>query len=319
MGIYSSKTFQKQIRADIDRLKKTAHEWYRTKPDLWGLPTGLPALDKLTGGMPRDELVVLAGGPASGKTALAMQVVVNSAEWLKTNDQPFINLLISAEMSRAAVYRRTACSIAGITTQDLMRGNVTEEELTRHDEALEYLYSLPLLTLDAPGMTSEDVKNICNALIEEGLTIGTLAVDYIQQLYDDGANETLRVNQIVRNLVYCKTTTGCNLLALSQYSRAKLKEGRPPQPEDLLGSGNIERSADQIWAMHEPLVAPHEVTPGIVHKELYVLKNRNGPKGKVALDFIEAHTRFTDPTAAPDDEFEADFGTVPSLRVVAAG
>lgn len=324
MPIITADELRKQMKRDADKLARHAREWHRLKPTHWGYPTGLAQLDDLTGGLPRGEMVVLAGGPGSGKTSFAMQALISASE--RAIDHPeetppdTLHVFISAEMSRAAVMQRTACSRAGVGLTDLRRGHVSEEQLDAYERELEYLCGLPMLVIDsAEPFTSEDVKQVTSALLAEGLTVGSLAVDYLQQLNDEGSNDTIRINGMLRKLLYVKQQTECALLLLSQYSRGKLKEGREPTLEDLLGSGNIERSADQVWAIHDPQTAFAEVAPGVSRKEVFVLKNRNGRRGKAQLDFYEAQTMFVDPTMLSVADMDIVDGLyVPSHRIVDA-
>lgn len=297
---------RKDMERDARKLAKRAREWHRLKPTHWGFPTGLPQLDTLVGGMTTGKLIVLAGGPGSGKTSLAMQALIAAAEHTVTHPEEMsdntLHVFVSAEMSRVEVMQRTACSRAGINLDDLRRGLVADDQLDSYEQELTYLCGLPLLVVDsAEPFTAEDVRILVSSLLQEDLTLGVVAVDYLQQLNDEGANDTIRINGMLRKLIHVKQHSECCLLLLSQYSRGKLREKREPTMEDLLGSGNIERAADQIWAIHDPNNGFTEVAPGVVRKELFVLKNRSGRKHKpgdrpITLDFYEAQTLFVDPT-----------------------
>lgn len=308
MAIITSDELRKQMRRDADKLARRAREWHRLKPTHWGFPTGLPQLDDMTGGMVSGKLTILAGGPGSGKTSLAMQALIAAAEHTVAHPEETqpntLHVMVSAEMSRIDVLQRTASSRANVNLDDLRRGLVDEAQLDAYEAELAYLCGLPLLVVDsAEPFTAEDVRVLAITLMDEGIPVGVLAVDYLQQLNDEGANDTIRINGMLRKLIHVTKVTDCAMLLLSQYSRGKLKEKREPTMEDLLGSGNIERAADQIWALHDPNTSFTEVAPGVIRKELFVLKNRNGRKHKpgdrpISLDFYEAQTMFIDPTTA---------------------
>lgn len=323
---------RKQMVDDAKRLAVRAAEWYRLKPDYWGLPTGIPTLDEMTGGMPQGEMIVLAGGPGTGKTSLATQMAIEAS--LSLVDKPLpgndaINVFISAEMTRSQIMQRVGCGWAQINQSDLRRGQITAEQLAQYQDALEYLCSLPLLIVDGHDpLTSQDVRNVTEALMNEGLQMGVVVVDYLQQLGDEGMGVE-RINQMLRTLRAVISQTGCSMLLLSQYSRAKTaatdKQGRPvhrkPSMEDLLGSGNIERGADQIWALNEPAEGA-QLAPNVSRKHLYVLKNRNGKKHKstddpIDLDFYESQTLFLDPVDSSIDDADRIGGMyLPPLRLV---
>lgn len=323
----SSADLRKQMANDAKKLAAKAAEWYRTKPENWGLPTGVQSLDTMTGGLPQDEIIVLAGGPGAGKTSLATQMAIEASRHLIAHPLPgndTINVFISAEMSRAQVMQRVACAWAQVDQTDLRRGQITEQQLVDYQQALEVLCELPLLVVDS-GMelfTTEDIRQIVDAITGEGLQIGMLVVDYLQQLGDEGMGVE-RINNMLRGLRRVVHRSNCSMLLLSQYAREKLKEGRKPKMEDLLGSGNIERTADQIWALHDPSEDEGAVVaPGVSRKHLFVLKNRNGKKHKpgeypIFLDFYEAQTMFVDPTTVDVNDMDQTNGIyVPPVHLV---
>lgn len=322
----SSEGIRKQMVNDAKRLAAKAAEWYRTKPENWGLPTGIPSIDKMTGGMPQDEIIILAGPPGGGKTSLATQMAIEASLSLRDNPLPghdAINLFISAEMSRAQVMQRVACAWAQVDQSALRRGRITEQQLAGYQLALETLCGLPLLVADSGEelYTTEDIRLMVNALTDEGLQIGVLVVDYLQQLGDEGMGVE-RINSMLRALRRIVHRSNCSMLLLSQYTREGLKDGKKPTMETLLGSGNIERTADEIWALHDPAEGYGQVVPGVSRKHLFVLKNRNGPKHKpgddpIDLDFYEAQTTFVDPSVTDVEDMDQVNGLyVPKLRLV---
>lgn len=322
----SSKHLRQDMARDAKRLAAKAAEWYRTKPENWGLPTGIPTLDGMTGGLPQDEIIILAGPPGGGKTSLATGIAIDASVALRDHPLPgndSINLFISAEMSRAQVMQRVACAQAQIDQSDLRRGQITAQQLETYQHSLEVLCSLPLLVADSGVelFSSEDIRLTVNAIMDEGLQIGLLVIDYLQQLGDEGMGVE-RINGMLRRLRSIVHQSNCSMLLLSQYTREGLKDGKKPTMEALLGSGNIERTADQIWALHDPSEGYGMVAPGVSRKHLFVLKNRNGKRHKpgddpIDLDFYEAQTAFVDPTVADVEDADQVNGVyVPKLRLV---
>jgi replicative DNA helicase len=289
----TSADLKRMLNDDITRLKAASEKWYLDKPKVLGFPTGLPRLDTFTGGLVMDELTVLAGDPGDGKTSLMMQAVENTGLFYMQNNMPFVNLVVSAEMPKRLLVLRSACRMARVDSQELRRGNVTPSQLADFNKALEIVRGLPVLYLDHGGVTSLDVVNVVNMLQDEGIELGVIAIDYIQQLYDDGA-DTQRINGIMRNITRIKMDTGAAVLALSQYSLQHNKDRRPPQLGDLLGSGNIGRAADQAWLLHTPETSEQWQGEGAkaFSKDLFVRKNRNGRTGKLSLWYRPTLTQF---------------------------
>lgn len=295
-----------------DRLKAQTEAWVKNPPKdgVHGFPTGLQNIDLKVGGIPREEIVVVAGGPGSGKTAFLTQIMENASR----EEGDAVNLIISAEMSQRQLYLRSASRAAGLDSQKVRKGQLTAQEHRRFNYALDAIISLPLLVVDTPGITSEDVVTMVKMFRDEGLKVGIVGVDYVQLLADEGANGNMRLTGVMQRFVQLKNDAECSLMLLSQYSRRKEWEGRnargdmvdrPPQLSDLRDSGSIEQGADQVWMFHDPIPPDNEVH-GIPYdasvKLMYVRKNRNGPTGKAALWFLPEYTFFTD---ADDYSIEA--------------
>lgn len=285
-----------------DRLKQQTAEWVAKPPEdgVFGYRTGLQNIDLHFGGVPHEEIVVVAGGPGSGKTAFLTQIMESAAE----TSGDYVHLLISAEMGQRQLYLRSAARAAGLDSQEVRKGRLSKQEKARFDSCLDTLVSLPLIVVDTPGITSEDVVSMVSILIEEGLKVGIVGVDYVQQLFDEGQNSNLRLTAIMQRFMRLRNDTECSIVLLSQYSRRKEWEGRnqrgdavdrPPQLSDLRDSGSIEQGADQVWMFHDPLDSDvHGVSLDVSDKLLFVRKNRNGPRGKAKLWYLPTYTLFTD-------------------------
>lgn len=299
-----------QMLKNRDRLKKQTDEWRDKPPEdgVFGYRTGLQNIDIRFGGVPHEEIVVVAGGPGSGKTAFLTQVMESAAR--TTGDE--VHLLISAEMSQRQLYLRSASRLAGLDSQNVRKGKLTKREKDLFDFCLDSIVELPLLVVDTPGITSEDVVTMVGMLRDEGLKVGMVGVDYIQQLFDEGQNNNLRVTSIMQRFMHLRNDAECSLVLLSQYSRRKEWESRnakgdavdrPPQLSDLRDSGSIEQGADQVWMLHDPLDDKVVGVPfDASAKLLYVRKNRNGPRGKAELWYLPTYTMFVD---ADDHSVEA--------------
>lgn len=291
MGVVKTADIQKQMQADVERLKDLSKTWYATKPKTWGIPTGLEDIDRITGGLVRDEIVVLAGAPGSGKTSLGLQLTEAAAAVIQDQKLDMMNVVVSAEMPRPKLYMRSACRRATIDSERLRRGDVNPAQLDAFHAELDYLLGLPMLVVDRPGMTSVDVRNLVNMLMNDGVTIGVLCVDYVQRLADEG-EDIARVSRIMQNLGIAKAESGCCMLAMSQYTREKEKEGRPPKLQDLFGGSRIENDADQVWALHHPDPQAKFTENPLLETQCHVLKNRNGRLGIIELIFHKTYTHF---------------------------
>lgn len=307
-SLLTVKDIKKLMERDVTRLKNRSAQWFKEKPETWGIPTGIEHLDRLSGGLVRGEIITLAGGPGSGKTSLGLQVVEHAARWTQQDDankraagktpDEFQHIIISAEMSRFGLYMRSACRIARIDSTKLRTGQVSQAELDRFFAALDDLYQLPILILDNPGMTSSEVRNALSMLQGEGVRIGVCCVDYIQRLADQGDNVNVRVSNIMQTLGVAMSETECCMLCLSQYSRAKEREKRPPQLTDLRDSGSIEQDSYQVWALHDPDPDAKFTGNPLLKRTLYLLKNRNGNLGRVQFTLHSTFTEFTLPPKA---------------------
>lgn len=293
--VASSTNIKQVMEEDIARLKKQVKEWHDTKPDTWGFTTEIAEINAITGGLVPDELMILAGAPGSGKTSLGIQLTESVARQTMGKKKDFVHVIVSAEMSRRVLYMRSACRLAGVDSLLLRRGKISQSELDKFMSHLDELQKLPILIIDGPGMTSQDVVTMSRILTDEGLNLGVVCVDYLQRLADDG-EDISRISRIMQNLGNVKGETGCCMLVMSQYTREKEKAGRPPLLQDLFGGSRIENDADQVLALHYPRPADR-FDPGIttIDVQVHVIKNRNGKLGIIDLAFNKTHTKFSAP------------------------
>lgn len=303
-------TLRRQMAESARRLKERSAQWMTNPRATFGFPTGLTALDTLTGGLVEEEIVTLAGGTGDGKTALLTQALEHTAAQLQTGSLPFttntsIAFFFSLEMSRHAVYHRSAARLAGVDANEVRRGAVSQAEYDRYVAALDYLLDLPLLICDTPGLTSHDALDHILLLKDEGFDLAVVGVDYVQLFADEGEGNS-KFRAVMRNAISIKNEANCSVVLLSQYSRRKEWEStnskgeqldRPPRLSDLYESGTIEQSSDQVWMLHNPLGAAQYTGwngPDTYAKKLFVRKNRNGKTGAVDLWYTPTLTQFND-------------------------
>jgi replicative DNA helicase len=248
-----------------------------------GLPTGLPPLDDLTGGLPAGELVVVAARPSIGKTSVALTFAGHSAREGRTV------LFTSLEMSRRALATRMLCSESGVDGQLVRTGRLGNEDVERLSEVRTRLLHLPLAVDDCPEQSVLRIAANARRLKRQG-KLDLVVVDYLQLVAPGGRQEPRheQVAEISRRLKALAKELEVPVLALSQLNREC--ESRPdgrPKLADLRESGQIEADADQVLLLHRPKGHEDQL-------EVIVAKNRNGPTGEVGVKFDRSLMRFDD-------------------------
>jgi replicative DNA helicase len=253
---------------------------------LAGLNTGFFDLDKLTGGLQRSDLIILAARPSVGKTAFALSLAYNIAV-----AQPHTVGIFSLEMSREQLVQRLLAMHTGIDTQRLRTGNITRD-LQPIIEAMGILSETSLYIEDTPGLSIMEVRSRARRLRAQ-VGIDLIIVDYLQLMQSRRSdNRVQEVSEISRGLKALARELDVPVIALSQLSRAV--EGRVshvPMLSDLRESGSIEQDADIVMFIYrEELYDKETEKKGIA--EIHLAKHRNGPLGVVPLRFDTNTTTF---------------------------
>jgi replicative DNA helicase len=255
-----------------------------------GLSTGFRKLDKITGGLQRGEVVVLAARPAMGKTALALNIAVNVAR------AGFTVPVFSLEMSASSLLTRTMCSEARINQMQFRDRALGVNERTRLRSSFLGLCEMPLHIDDEPGARIDRIESKTRALMERSSKpLGMVVIDYLQLMgTEDKGSRTQEVGANSRAIKVLAKQLDVPFLVLSQLSRSA--ETRPgdhrPQLSDLRDSGEIEQDADVVMFIYREEVykQDREDLRGVA--DLIIAKQRNGPIGKVPLVFLNQYTRF---------------------------
>jgi replicative DNA helicase len=253
-----------------------------------GVPTGLPGLDELLGGLVPGRMIVLGARPSVGKTALALSM----ARHALGHDVPV--LIFSAEMSSAELGFRLLVSETGISAQRYQSQAVEDQEWegTVAPAALR-LRPLPLLVDDSGGLTMTDVSVRARRWRQDHRGGGGLIViDYLQLLEQRGRfeNRQTEVSAISRAVKVLAKDLDVPVLALSQLNRSPdARADRKPMLSDLRESGSLEQDADQVILEHEPVEADREG-----ELDLIVVKNRHGGTGTVTVAYNRVLGRFTE-------------------------
>jgi replicative DNA helicase len=252
-----------------------------------GVPTGFTDFDRMTSGLQRQELIVIAGRPSTGKTALAL----NMAQYAAKNAN--VVGIFSLEMSAEQLVSRLLCSEARVDAHRLRTGYLNREEWARLADALRRLCETKVYIDDTPGIGVLEMRAKSRRLkAEHGLDL--LIIDYLQLMAGRGRIESRQqeVSQISRDLKGLAKELEVPVVALSQLSRApETRSEHKPQLSDLRESGAIEQDSDVVsFIYREELYNPTDENQGVA--ELIIGKQRNGPTGIVQLAFLKEFTRF---------------------------
>ena len=278
-----------------------------------GVPTGLTDLDEKLGGLHKSDLVILAGRPSMGKTALATNIAYNAAQHLLKRQEKSSIAFFSLEMSSEQLSTRILSEQARIKSDDIRRGKVSEEEINRYIETSRNIYNLPLYIDETPAITIATLSNRSRR-IKRLFGLSLIVVDYIQLMRSSSNKNEGRVqeiSEITQGLKALAKELSVPVLALSQLSRAvEQRDDKQPQLADLRESGSIEQDADVVMFVYresyylenkepKPATVEHAEWQAKMNEvsnlaELIIGKQRHGPTGNVFLEFEAMFTKFKD-------------------------
>ncbi len=260
-------------------------EQRRSKTDT-SLLTGLQDLDRKLGGLRRKEVMVLAGRPSMGKTALGFNIGTNAAI-----EQEKSVLLVSLEMSDQACYERVICAEGRLDSSRMRQGQFWEGEEKRMGKAMDAL-DRSLLFIDDRSTSLMEIQAHARRLkMQRGLDL--VIVDYLQLVSNSGSNNREQeISGISRGLKHLARELDLHVIALSQLNRSvESRDNKRPRLSDLRESGAIEQDADVVCMLYrDDYYYPESPDRGIA--EVDVAKHRNGPTGKVKLRWEPNYTLF---------------------------
>ena len=326
-GEGSVKSFAQATRMAVQMAEKALN----TGGGLSGITTGLDGVNAKTGGLHHSDLLILAGRPGMGKTALATNIAFNAAQRYIRDQEDGIAAeksagaavaFFSLEMSSDQLATRILAENSGISSENLRMGKISQQDFRNLARAAAELESLPLFIDDTPGLTIAALRTRARRLKRQR-GIGLIVVDYLQLLQGTGkssdGNRVQEISEISRGLKTLAKELNVPVLALSQLSRAvEQREDKRPQLSDLRESGSIEQDADivlfvyreeyyvqsrepkrpiegddaKVWDDHNKWQLDMERVYGL--SELIVAKQRHGATGKVKLKFDAKITKFSD-------------------------
>jgi len=278
---------------------RTIERLYEKKELITGVPTGFEMLDEKTSGLQKSDLVVVAGRPSMGKTALALNIAQYAA--IEANIPVAI---FSLEMSKEQLAFRMLSSEARVDSQRLRRGFPGETDWPKLTTAAGRLAEAPIFIDDTAAITVLEMKAKSRRLkAETGL--GLVIVDYLQLMRSLGSRDSREqeISEISRSLKALAKELNIPVVALSQLNRqVEQRTNRRPQMADLRESGAIEQDADVIIFLYRDEVYNRtEDNPEKGIAEVIIGKQRNGPVGTVKLAFLEKFTRFENPARGDYD------------------
>jgi replicative DNA helicase len=283
----------------IDETMEKIDSMQVSEGGLSGMRTGFHDLDSATLGLHNGDLIVIAGRPSMGKTALAL----NIAEHVATREKnPKSVGIFSIEMSKEALVLRMLCSRARLSQHKVRSGKLTDAEWRKLPMAGAALSGAPLLVDDSPSLSPLDMRAKARRLKAQH-NLDLLIVDYIQLMHSSSRTENRQqeISLITRNLKALAKELDIPVIALSQLSRAVEQRGgeKRPQLADLRESGAIEQDADLVLLLYrEEFYRSHleRNDPKFLEvqgqAEVIIAKQRNGPTGTVRLGFVSELARF---------------------------
>jgi replicative DNA helicase len=259
-----------------------------------GVPSGFTYLDNLTGGFQQSDLVVIAGRPSQGKTALALSIARNAAV-----DHGVPVGIFSLEMASQQLVLRLLAAEARVNAHALRTGRLSDEEWPKLSTKCHRLAESKMFIDDTPALGILELRAKARRLKAEH-NVGMVIVDYLQLMQGprDAENREKEISMISRSLKALAKELGIPVIALSQLSRAvEARSGRRPVLSDLRESGAIEQDADVVIFVHRPEIYGDRVlsdgqTPSEGVAEILVGKQRNGPTGQILLGFVKEYARF---------------------------
>jgi len=276
-----------------------------------GIPTGLDDLDERLGGLHKSDLVIIAGRPSMGKTALATNIAYYASKKILDNDKKSSVAFFSLEMSSEQLSTRILSEQSKIKSNDIRRGKVSEDEFNRLIETSRNIHQLPLYIDETPAITIATLSNRARR-IKRLFGLDLIVVDYIQLMttgnkrFDGRVQE---ISEITQGLKALAKELSVPVLALSQLSRAvEQRDDKKPQLADLRESGSIEQDADVVMFVFreeyylerkEPKLGTIEhgewqskMNEVIGSADIIIGKQRHGPTGNVKVEFEGIYTKF---------------------------
>ena len=285
---------------------------YKNEEGIVGVPSGLRDLDDRLGGMHKSDLIIIAGRPSMGKTALATNIAFHAAKKIQEKGEKSCIAFFSLEMSSEQLSTRILAEQSRIKSNDIRRGKISDEQFDKFIETSRNISELPLYIDETPAISIAALSNRARR-IKRVYGLDMIVIDYIQLMrgsnFKDGRVQ--EISEITQGLKALAKELSIPVLALSQLSRAvEQRDDKKPLLSDLRESGSIEQDADVVMFVFResyylknkeprPATVEHAEWQAKMNEishlaELLILKQRHGPTGTVMLEFEEMFTKFKD-------------------------
>ena len=285
---------RQMIKPTYDRL----YERSQKGGGLSGISSGFRELDKLTAGLQKGELIIIAGRPSMGKTAFAL----NIAEHIALSDKNNPVAIFSMEMSAEQLTFRMISSLGMVQGNALKTGKLTDKDWDRVDGAIQQMKEAPIFIDDTPSLTPVELRARARRIQRErGLSL--IVIDYLQLMQVSGSkeNRATEISEITRNLKALARELQIPIVALAQLNRSvEQRTDKKPIMSDLRESGSIEQDADLIGFIYRDEVY-HKDTDKKGQALIDIAKQRNGPIGDFILTFLGQYTKFENYIPKIDD------------------
>ena len=285
---------------------------FKNEEGIVGVPTGLTELDSRLGGLHKSDLIIIAGRPSMGKTALATNIAFNAAKKIQDDQKKSCVAFFSLEMSSEQLSTRIIAEQSRIKSNDIRRGKISEEQFDKFIETSKNISELPLYIDETPAISIAALSNRARR-IKRLFGLDIIVIDYIQLMRANSAREgrVQEISEITQGLKALAKELSVPVLALSQLSRAvEQRDDKKPLLSDLRESGSIEQDADVVMFVYReayylrgkeprPATVEHAEWQAKMNEvshlaELIIGKQRHGPTGNVMLEFEEMFTKFKD-------------------------
>ena len=309
-GSFSSQLvkFDEAMRMTIEM----ASNAYKNDEGIVGVPTGLTDLDDRLGGLHKSDLLIIAGRPSMGKTALATNIAFNAAKKIQEDGRKSTIAFFSLEMSSEQLSTRILAEQSKIKSNDIRRGRISEDQFDKFIETSKNIAELPLYIDETPAISIAALSNRARR-IKRLYGLDMVVVDYIQLMRASNFREgrVQEISEITQGLKALAKELSVPVLALSQLSRAvEQRDDKKPHLSDLRESGSIEQDADVVMFVFreayylerkepQPATVDHaewqsKMNDVANRAEIIIGKQRHGPTGNVFLEFEPMFTKFKD-------------------------
>ncbi len=298
-----------------DAMKQTiemASNAFKNEEGIVGVPTGLTDLDDRLGGLHKSDLIIIAGRPSMGKTALATNIAFNAAKNIQDNGKKSTIAFFSLEMSSEQLSTRILAEQSRIKQNDIRRGKISEDQFDKFIETSKDISELPLYIDETPAISIAALSNRARR-IKRLFGLDMVVIDYIQLMSASNYREgrVQEISEITQGLKALAKELSVPVLALSQLSRAvEQRDSKKPQLADLRESGSIEQDADVVMFVYReayylekdeprPATVEHAEWQAKMNEvvnlaEIIIGKQRHGPTGNIMLEFEAMFTKFKD-------------------------